>query len=658
MRHGVPMFALLLLPGCMDYWFFGPDKDGNAGGEGRDPVPDDGVAGAEDEDEEPGPEDDEAEVGTDDDTDIDDPATCEGWAAPSAYPVAVDASCANSTPLYTIAPVLEWSWTRHDSHPGFEDVETNAMVAHLDDDNGDGSVGPGDVPDIVFMSQTGDDYWAGNGAITAIDGVTGAEKWSHRTVSGERLNPVSHPAIGDLDADGVPEVCASGWDHAVVCVDGETGAFEWAAGDETEAFGGVGIADMDGDGFGEVAYGRQIFDHQGNTLGVGSLGFGGVDFFGEGTPSSAFADWDGDGVQELVAGNAVYEMDGSTLQDLGGNDTLVAVADLDLDGLPDVVRTGDQFVTATANDGSTLWRIATPGGGLGGPATIVDLDQDGTPEVIVSDFTMLSALSSADGSVAWSLAISDSSSGALGTTAWDIDQDGFPELVHADQHAWRIIDGRTGGVLHEDTGHASSTAAEHPIVADVDADGEAEILIASNTGFFSGWRGIRVYGSGGLGWPPAREIWNQYQYTVTNIEDDGALPNPIVDHWDHWNTVRAVGQREVRSHWRANLTPGEPATCLDDCDQGIVHVAIPVENSGLIAAPASQARLLDETGAELVPLAVPAVGVGDAVWLETVSLDADTWGSAGPRLRVDADAEIAECDETDQDLELGPWPCP
>ena len=98
MRHGVPMFALLLLPGCMDYWFFGPDKDGNAGGEGRDPVPDDGVAGAEDEDEEPGPEDDEAEVGTDDDTDIDDPATCEGWAAPSAYPVAVDASCANSTP--------------------------------------------------------------------------------------------------------------------------------------------------------------------------------------------------------------------------------------------------------------------------------------------------------------------------------------------------------------------------------------------------------------------------------------------------------------------------------------------------------------------------------------------------------------------------------
>ena len=57
-------------------------------------------------------------------------------------------------------------------------------------------------------------------------------------------------------------------------------------------------------------------------------------------------------------------------------------------------------------------------------------------------------------------------------------------------------------------------------------------------------------------------------------------------------------------------------------------------------------------------LPVPAVGVGEAVWLETVSLDADTWGSAGPRLRVDVDAAVDECDETDQELGLGAWPCP
>jgi outer membrane protein assembly factor BamB len=661
MRRVLALSIPVLLTGCIDYWIFGPPKDDNEGGRRPDRVPGNGNL-----DDDPvdtgdtGPVEDDTDVDTPDDTgEVEDPATCDGWAPPETYTVAVDATCANTTPLYPISPTLEWSWTAHPSLPGWDNVETNPMVAHLDDDDGDGLIGPGDTPDIVFMSQRNDNYWTGNGAITVVDGATGAEKWSHRTVSGERLNPASHPAIGDLDGDGVPEVCASGWDHAVVCMDGPTGALVWAAGSEPAAFGGVVISDMDADGFAEVVYGRQILDYQGNTLGVGTLGFGGIYFFSVPAPGSAVADWDGDGVQEVVAGNAVYEIDGSTTQDLGGDDTLVAVADLDLDGLPDVVRTGNQKVLATLNDGSTAWEIATPGGGLGGPATIVDLDQDGTPEVVVSDFTKLSALRAADGSVVWSVTIADTSSGALGTLAWDIDQDGFPELIHADQHAWRVYDGQTGSVLHEDTGHASSTGAEHPIVADVDGDGEGEILIASNDGFYAGWNGLRVYGSGGVGWPPARQIWNQYQHVVTNIEDDASLPAPAPDHWtDGWNEVRSAGQTDVRAHWRPDLQPGEPELCLDDCDHGVVHLSVPVENVGLVGAAGSTARIVDPAGAEVHALAVPALATGEAAWLETWTVDAETWGSGSLTLQVDADGVVDECDEADQQLDLGPWPCP
>jgi len=640
--------------GCLDYGLFGKDPDPNTGGrdgggkhqEGdTDVVPDDTA--------DTGPTGDTDTV-PDDTGEPPDTETCDGFAAPSAYSVSTVSTCANSTPLLPISPTLEWSWTTNTVHPGWDNIESNPFVAHLTDDNADGIIGPGDDPDVVFLSQKGDDYWTGNGALTALDGKTGAVHWSIRQADGHRFNAACQHAVGDIDADGQPDVCMPGWTSSVVCVEGDTGAFKWAAGSEISIFGGIVLSDMDGDGFSEVVYGRQIFDHQGNVLGVGTGGYGGIDFYGYPAFASVVADWDGDGTQEVVAGNTVYEMDGSTSWTDGGNDGLVAIVDLDLDGLPDLVRSGDFAITAVLNDGTERWTMATPGGGPGGPPSIADLDNNGQPDILVSDFTQLTALDAA-GNLLWAVPIRDTSSGTLGVSTVDLDGDGYLEVVHADEITWRIIDGFTGAVVHEDTGHASSTGGEYPIIADVDADGEAEILLASNNGNFSGWNGLRVFGSGGLGWPMTRQVWNQHSYWVSNVDDDASIPAAPTDSWDLWNDYRSAGLTTHREHWRADLQPGEPELCLDDCDHGVVHIAIPIENEGLVEAGAFEVAVVASDGTRVGQDTVPGLSEGSGVYSAVLEVGIDDWDRL--TVEVDSAGAVDECDETDNVLELGDWPC-
>ena len=163
--------------------------------------------------------------------------------------------------------------------------------------------------------------------------------------------------------------CATGSSNAVVCLDHE-GSFLWAAGEETSRSGVPAIADFDADGTAEVIFGRQVFDAEGNLLGMGTNGVGG------GYATSFAVDFDGDGVLELVVGDAVHEMDGTILWADGGYDGYPAVADFDDDGQPEHVRSGNGEVTLTDTDGTWMWTTALPGDSGGGPPTVADFDGD------------------------------------------------------------------------------------------------------------------------------------------------------------------------------------------------------------------------------------------------------------------------------------------
>ena len=73
---------------------------------------------------------------------------------------------------------------------------------------------------------------------------------------------------------------------------------------------------------------------------------------------------------------------------------------------------------------------------------------------------------------------------------------------------------------------------------DVDGDGASEICVAcyfddstpfspyDNTQFGH----IRVFGSDGEAWMPARSVWNQHAFFNVNINDDLTVPAELQDH--------------------------------------------------------------------------------------------------------------------------------
>ncbi|MBR6440797.1 MAG: VCBS repeat-containing protein, partial [Bacteroidales bacterium] len=184
---------------------------------------------------------------------------------------------------------------------------------------------------------------------------------------------------------------------------------------------------------------------------------------------------------------------------------------------------------------------------------IGDLDNDGYPEICFvagglagvqsSVYDSIYALKynpvAAGGGleVFWSMVHSDQS-GSTGLTMFDFNQDGLVELVYRDEWNLHIIN---GSLIHHETGATltqpydlatyacgSATVFEYPVVADIDKDGSAEIVVTGTTPsssiIYEQSGHIYIFKSGGAAWAPAREVWNQYLYYVTNVNKDLTIP--------------------------------------------------------------------------------------------------------------------------------------
>lgn len=581
-----------------------------------------------------------------------DDETCEGSGAPSPYEVIVDESCVAEPVVGTFTPTVEWQWATDTVHGGYDQVMATPAVANLNDDDGDGDVDADDIPDIVVATYVHPAYTSA-GIVTAMSGDGSGVLWSVASPGGFSTYGCSGVAIGDIDADGLPEVCVSGTSAAVVCLAGADGSLLWASGSETSAYGGPAIADLEGDGLAEVILGRQVFRHDGTPVWVGTGGRG------SGYAFSFAVDWDLDGMQEVVAGDTVYDTDGSILWTHPHGDGIPAVGDFTGDGMPDLVQVTNDTVTLVGHDATTLWQTAVPGG-RGGPPTVADFDGDGEPEVGVAGRSQYSVIDT-DGSVLWSNVTQDYSSSITGSSVFDFEGDGDAEVVYADEVDLWVYEGATGAVMIRETGHASGTLFEYPVIADVDGDGATEIVLGSNQLSYTGWQGITVIGDADSSWAPARPIWNQFAYSITNIEDDGSVPTSPAPNWLSWNNFRAGGTELGPSGWRPDLALGEPELCLDDCDAGSVQAWVPVENTGLIAATGDiplSFRQHGESGPEVAGNTVSIVGSGTARYLGPFTLTAEDWGTGHLVVVVDPEDALEECDEEDNVVDLGEWPCP
>lgn len=561
------------------------------------------------------------------------------------YSVEVDEGCLNEPTVGSFDPVIEWQWDSNALNPGWDDIMASPSIGNLNDDDGDGDIDQDDIPDIVFATFSGGAYTSAG----VLNGISGDGSGMHFSTSGSDgygIYASSGVAIGDLEGDGIPEVCAAGSNASVVCFEIVDGAavFKWAAGSELYYVGCPSMADLDGDGLSEVIFGRNIFSFDGVQIAAGT---GGV-----GRYMSFAVDMDDDGQLEVVAGNTIYEMDGSILWTDGGDDGIPAVADFDGDGMPEHVRAGGGVVQVWRLDGTWGWSTAIPGGGTGGAPTVADFDGDGLPEVGVAGQGYYSIFDT-NGEVLWSNPVSDYSSSVTGSSVFDFEGDGAAEVVYADEHTLWIFDGATGAIEMAQEGHASGTLFEYPLIADVDNDDSTEIIVASNDYAFAGWNGITVIGDTGGSWAPARPVWNQFAYHITNVTNDGLVPVDPVENWDLHNSFRAGGTELGPGHWLPDLKVGGLDWCLEACDvdgmEETVTVAFSFENRGLLDATNVELSIGDASWV------IPELRAGEAMWSEEMTFTRAEWGDE-LIVGVNPGEFIADCKPQDNTRTFA-WPC-
>lgn len=543
----------------------------------------------------------------------------------------------------TFTPVLEWEWRGGTTLPDHKQVMMMPAVIDLTADG---------IPEIIFTTFAHDNHFT-NGHLRAISGQDGSEIFTVTDPSYD-LSSLGHLAVGDIDHDGRPEIFAVHESHFQLIAFEHDGTFKWRSPTLPHNIRWVGpaLADLDQDGTPEIILGAIVLNADGTLRWAGTQGRG--NHPGSDAPLSLIANLDLDGLPEVVAGNTAYRADGSiywhhaTLRD-----GLPAVGNFDSDAWPEIVLVTDERVYLLEHDGTVVWGpVRLPGRGLGGAPTIADVDGDGAPEIGVAAATTYTVFET-DGSIKWSQPIQERSSGVTGSSVFDFEGDGSAEIVYGDEEKLRIYRGTDGTVLWE-TPSSSGTIYELPVIADVDADGQAEIIEVSNNYRSPGINGIQVYGDADRTWVPTRQIWNQYTYHITNVNDDGTIPTIETPSWLTHNTYRLNTFIDRHVLDQADLT----AAVLAVVDHGTgqpLSLRVRVGNGGAITTiqPVTVAFYQGDPaagGVRLGTVTLPRLMRGG---YQDVQLDGVTLASTDDLFAiVDPDDAVTECNESNNRITL------
>jgi len=441
--------------------------------------------------------------------------------------------CVDEAPPDSFDPEVQWNWDKGESYHA-------PLVINLTDDNDNGEIEVCDIPDVIVLAGTA------FGTLYVLDGETGAEHFH----LDRQLEPVTTPAVGDIDGDGLPEiVAAAGIPFAATLVAFEhDGTPKWTSNQPYSAQSGtaIGIANLDNQGPAEV-YVANIVVRGDNGQGLFAAPAQ-TGMISDSITAPIAADLDGDGDLEFIRGQDAYHHDGSVYY----ADTSIAagfpqVANLDDDDDPEILVISTQGVTVLEHDGTVKYENLRPSGDPAGfswyrPATVHDFDGDADAEFAVSSASHYGAYHH-DAQTMWIADVQDPSGIAAGT-AFDFLGDGTAEAMFADEYHLFAFDVDGTPIMQVD--RSSGTLIEYPTVADVDNDGAAEVLVVSNKNFEDEQLTptLQVIRDAEDRWIQARRIWNQHTYHVTNVNEDGTIPDVEPPSWKLLNTYRTNAQIE------------------------------------------------------------------------------------------------------------------
>ena len=549
--------------------------------------------------------------------------------------------CVVRPPTPTFAPELKWKWDTPTIKPDYNRIFSLPIVIDLDGDT---------FPEVVVITGAQNTSSETNLAyLRALDGRTGVEKWAAEAdvfKDTYAVNMRSTPAAGNIDGDAANtiEIVVPARNGGLLAFNGADGSFRWRstmsngtspypATGETRRLdsAAVALADMDGDGKAEIVVGGLIFDDLGRltrnpTAGEDREHWGssknheGANTYGA---ISIVADVDDDPNahdQYVLTGNRAIRRDGTIFWDQSATatppvatpliDGYPAIADLDKDGIPELVVTygtrtaGPPVVKSAfirvmnARTGAVIDTLAVPGEGYGGPPTIADFDGDGFMEIASANGSMYNVfeydVETKKLSVKWSKPTQDVSSNVTGSSVFDFEGDGAAEVVYNDECYARVYKGTNGDELFA-IPNSTGTIHEYPVIADVNGDNRSEFVVVANDfgsagtcpGFPAGGKrwGVYVYGDPNNKWVRTRRIWNQHAYHITNIESNGRIPSPEPISWG----PQGLNNYRVSSQGKGVFNAPDLSVDLEvstqPCPAGI-ELRARVKNGGSLGVPA------------------------------------------------------------------------
>lgn len=360
----------------------------------------------------------------------------------------------------------------------------------------------------------------------------------------------------------------------------------------------VSFADFNGDGHPEVYVRNKIYNAENgkllataSTTNTGSSYAHWTHVTHRKLSSPMVANLYGDARPELILGNEIFEVTITNTNGSSGNSmTLVKQIDppsgVPVDGHPQVADFNedgylDVFISIRTTDGhygnvycyvwdvhnntvSSPLDISNSHSGKSIPL-IADIDNDGSLEIVIQSgstdsYNKIHAYkyiaNSQTFSIMWSMH-PDEDSFSNSFTAFDFNQDGILELVICDQSTLKIVNGSGKSHLtHNDTipvyvlntfPYSETTIMQYPVIADVDADGAAEIVSVGSTK-------LNILKSSGQPWAPARPVWNQYLYNITNVNKDLTIPTTVFNNATAFTAPDGVVRRPFNNFLQQTTT--------------------------------------------------------------------------------------------------------